>query len=266
MSKAAEYYYAAIKMAADNDTIREQNRVAALDKQKIQDAADAAQKVLDDRKKVLSDEAVAYRPTLFDQLVKDIKSGKSTAPDASQQFEDFLAKVNLTATPTEKIKFTDTGTEATTAKNKIIANTLFRDLMGREPITTDTTEYAGLLDTGFTKTELKEHIQSLPEYKSKLRSPTELGYEARLGPGDKGVYSYTSPYTGKTTSGSVTTIDDIRSQDVSNDTFIKNSGLKTLDGNIAKEQLKLQIEGESRLGRERSQAGLLQGLVGAFKF
>ena len=266
MSKAAEYYYAAIQMAADNARIAEQNRVAAEDKQRIQDAADKTQKVLDDRKQVLLDEAVTYRPTLLDQLVKDIKSGKSTAPDASQQFEDFLAKVNLTATPIEKIKFTDTGTAATTAKNKIIANTLFRDLIGREPITTDTTEYAGLLDTGFTKTELKEHIQSLPEYKSKLRSPTELGYEARLGPGDKGVYSYTSPYTGKTTSGSVTTIDDVRSQDVSNDAFTKTSGLRTLEGNIAKEQLKLQTEGESRLGRERLQAGLLQGLVSSFSF
>lgn len=266
MSKAAQYYYAAIQMAADNHRIVEENKIAEEDKRKIQAAADAAQKVLDDRKQVLLDEAVAYRPTLLDKLVKDIKAGKSTDTDASQQFEDFLAKSNLTATPTEKIKFTDTGTAATTAKNQIIANTLFRDLIGREPIETDTTEYAGLLNTGFTKTELKEHIQSLPEYKKKLRSPTELGYEARLGPGDKGMYSYTSPYTGKTTSGSVTTIDDIRSQDVSNDAFAKTSGLRTLEGNIAKEQLKLQTEGESRLGRERSQAGLLQGLVSSFSF
>ena len=56
MSKAAEYYYTAIKMAADNDAIVQQNKLAQEDKQKIQDAADAAQKVLDDRKKVLLDD------------------------------------------------------------------------------------------------------------------------------------------------------------------------------------------------------------------
>ena len=49
MSKAAEYYYTAIKMAADNDAIVQQNKLAQEDKQKIQDAADAAQKVLDVR-------------------------------------------------------------------------------------------------------------------------------------------------------------------------------------------------------------------------
>ena len=266
MSKAAEYYYAAIQMAANNDIIKEQNRIAAEDKQRIQDAADAADKVLSDRKKVILDETTANRPSSLDNLIKDIQSGKSTTTDASQQFEDLLAKGGLTATPEEKAKLTETGRAATTAKNRITASTTFRDLLGREPESEATDYFTGLLDKGFTKLDLEKDIQSYPEYKSKLRSPTELGYEARLGPGDKGVYSYTSPYTGKTTSGSVTTIDDVRSQDVSNDAFTKTSGLRTLEGNIAKEQLKLQTEGESRLGRERSQAGLLQSLVGSFNF
>jgi len=250
MSKAAEYYYAAIQMAADNDRIVEQNRIAAEDKQRIQDAADAAQKVLDDRKKVILDETTANRPSSLDNLIKDIQSGKSTTTDASQQFEDLLAKSGLTATPEERAKLTETGRAATTDKNKIIANTTFRDLLGREPESKDTDYFAGLLDKGFTTTDLEKDIQSYPEYKSKLRSPTELGYEARLGPGDKGVYSYTSPYTGKTTSGSVTLIDDIRSQDANNDAFSKTSGLKTLDASLDKERIKAQGEVALATGKQ----------------
>ena len=264
MSKAAQYYYAAIQMAADNAKIVEQNRIAAEDKQRIQDAADAAQKVLDDRKKVILDDTTANRPSSLDNLIKDIESGKSTTTDASQQFEDFLAKGGLTATPEERAKLTETGRAATTDKNKIIANTTFRDLLGREPESKDTDYFAGLLDKGFTTTDLEKDIQSYPEYKSKLRSPTELGYEARLGPGDKGVYSYTSPYTGKTTSGSVTVIDDIRSQDANNDAFSKTSGLKTLDASLDKERIKAQGEVALATGKQAGDfANQRIGLQGA---
>jgi hypothetical protein len=259
MSKAAQYYYAAIQMAADNHRIVEQNRIAEKDRKIIQDAADATQKDLADRKKVILDETTANRPSSLDNLIKDIQSGKSTATDASQQFEDLLAKSGLTATPEERAKLTETGRATTTAKNRITASTTFRDLLGREPESKDTDYFAGLLDKGFTKPDLEKDIQSYPEYKNKLRSPTELGYEARLGPGDKGVYSYKDPYTGKTISGSVTEIDDGRTKTANDEAYSKTSGLKTLEASLAQERIKAQGEIDYRLGQQAGDFALATG-------
>ena len=167
MSKAAQYYYAANQMAAHNAQIVEQNRIAEGDRKIIKDAADAVDNVLSERKKVILDDITANRPSSLDNLIKDIESGKSTTTDASQQFEDFLAKSGLTATPEEKAKLTETGRATTTAKNKIIASTTFPDLLGREPESKDTDYFAGLLDKGFTTTDLEKDIQTYPEYKSK---------------------------------------------------------------------------------------------------
>jgi hypothetical protein len=61
-------------------------------------------------------------------------------------------------------------------------------------------------------------------------------------------------------------IEEVKKSKNNYETFMYNSGLKSLEGNIQTELTKLQTEGQLKINRQSQQAGLLQGLVGSFSF
>jgi len=68
------------------------------------------------------------------------------------------------------------------------------------------------------------------------------------------------------TEGSPEDLELTKSQLSSYESFIYNSGLKSLEGSISMELDKQQNESKSRLTREQGSQNLMQGLVGAFNF
>jgi hypothetical protein len=66
--------------------------------------------------------------------------------------------------------------------------------------------------------------------------------------------------------GSPEELELAKSQLNSYESFVYNSGLKSLEGSISMELDKQQNESKSRLTREQGSQNLLQGLVGAFNF
>jgi hypothetical protein len=76
----------------------------------------------------------------------------------------------------------------------------------------------------------------------------------------------TPDFISKEFTGSAEEIESAKQSKNNYETFMYNSGLKSLEGNIQTELTKLQTEGQLKIGRQSQQAGLLQGLVGSFSF
>ena len=285
-------------MATNNASIkRDQEFQERLFNQAADKAARADQAIADQaaaRKKT----GIAGQASFVTNLKSRIGAGLITEGEAQQALEDYYGRYEIgDDTGTERKSLTDAYGEFIPGRRKLELESLYARNLKRNIKEDELTTGLAKLGKGLTLESLEDDLRATSEYTdARPGSPFEAEMESRYGGpvldaagkrtkqykfdfsklGSPTLSSDISSKTDVTAPsflsspdpyiGSAEEIEYAKGKASTYDSFLYNSGLESLKGNIAKEQLKLQTEGESRLGRERAQTGLLQGLVSSFSF
>ena len=260
------------------------------------DKAARADQAIADRAAAHKKTGIAGQASFVTNLKSRISAGLITEREAQQALEDYYGKYEIgDDAGTERKSLTDAYGEFIPGRRQLELESLYARNLKRNIKKDELTEGLAKLAKGLTLEALENDLRATPEYTdARPGSAFEAEMESRHGGpvlddagkrtkqykvdfsklGSPTLSSDISSKTDVTAPsflsspfiGTAEEIEIAKGKASTYDSFLYNSGLESLKGNIAKEQLKLQTEGESRLGRERSQAGLLQGLVGAFSF
>ena len=285
---------------ADNE-----RREARAFQQSILDRADneiKAKKEADAlEKKEKKESGEAGRPAKLANLLSQYKTGNTSLKLAKDALYDYydehglsLATINedYTALDAESIVY-----EPKRKEQKV--RSLFQNVYNRTPTAEELKDYIDPLTGKLSidpNYDIKGELESKDEYKKSIPANAfQAEMEARYGgpilttiDDPRGAGWRTGKYklnigkgptlskdistkTGITapdfiTEGSPEDLELTKSQLSSYESFVYNSGLKSLEGSINMELDKQQNESKSRLTREQGSQNLLQGLVGAFSF
>ena len=261
------------------------------EKIKAKEAADALEK--QERK----ESGAAGRSAKVANLLNQYKTGNISLGSGKQELEDYYNKYGLSlASLNEDYGALDAESLVYEPKRKEQkVRSLFQNVYNRAPQANELTDYLEKLNID-PNYDIKGALESTDEYKKSIPANAfQAEMEARYGgpiltttDDARGAGWRTGKYklniskgptlskdistkTGITapdfiTEGSPEDLELTKSQLSSYESFIYNSGLKSLEGSISMELDKQQNESKSRLTREQGGQNLMQGLVGAFNF
>ena len=265
------------------------------EKIRAKEAADALEK------KELKDSGEAGRPAKLANLLSEYKTGYTSLKSGKQALDDYYLAHGLSrATLDEDYKALDAESLVYEPKRKEQkVRSLFQNVYNRAPTEEELKDYIDPLTGKLSidpNYDIKATLESKDEYKKSIPANAfQAEMEARYGgpilttaDDAKGAGWRTGKYklnigkgptlskdistkTGITapdfiTEGSPEDLELTKSQLSSYESFMYNSGLKSLEGSISMELDKQQNESKSRLTREQGSQNLMQGLVGAFNF
>ena len=273
--------------------------------QNILDRADAKIKAKEEadalEKKELKESGEAGRPAKLANLLSEYKTGYTSLKLGKQALDDYYHAHGLSrATLQDDYKALDAEAIVYEPKRKEQkVRSLFQNVYNRAPTEEELKDYIDPLTGKLSidpNYDIKAALESKDEYKKSIPANAfQAEMEARYGGpilttanDTKGAGWRTGKYklnigkgptlskdistkTGITapdfiTEGSPEDLELTKSQLSSYESFIYNSGLKSLEGSISMELDKQQNESKSRLTREQGSQNLMQGLVGAFNF
>ena len=265
------------------------------EKIKAKEEADALEK------KELKDSGEAGRPAKLANLLSQYKTGNISLGSGKQELEDYYNKYGLSlASLNEDYGALDAESLVYEPKRKEQkVRSLFQNVYNRAPQAKELTDYLDKLNID-PNYDIKGALESKDEYKKSIPANAfQAEMEARYvrpvfttADDPKGADWRTGEYIfnfakGPTLSKDISTKTGIptpdfitkgsytgspeelelaKSQLNSYESFVYNSGLKSLEGSISMELDKQQNESKSKLTREQGSQNLLQGLVGAFNF
>ena len=265
------------------------------EKIRAKEAADALEK------KELKDSGEAGRPAKLANLLSEYKTGYTSLKLGKQALDDYYHAHGLSrATLQDDYKALDAEAIVYEPKRKEQkVRSLFQNVYNRTPTAEELKDYIDPLTGKLSidpNYDIKATLESKDEYKKSIPANAfQAEMEARYGgpilttiDDARGAGWRTGKYklnigkgptlskdistkTGITapdfiTEGSPEDLELTKSQLSSYESFIYNSGLKSLEGSISMELDKQQNESKSRLTREQGGQNLMQGLVGAFSF
>ena len=288
-----------MNLSAQN-AVNERNDARAFE-QSILDKADAKIKAKEAadalEKQERRESGAAGRPAKVANLLNQYKTGNISLGSGKQELEDYYNKYGLSlASLNEDYGALDAESLVYEPKRKEQkVRSLFQNVYNRAPQANELTDYLEKLNID-PNYDIKGALESTDEYKKSIPANAfQAEMEARYGgpilttaDDTKGAGWRTGKYklnigkgptlskdistkTGITapdfiTEGSPEDLELTKSQLSSYESFMYNSGLKSLEGSISMELDKQQNESKSRLTREQGSQNLMQGLVGAFNF
>ena len=252
-------------------------------------------------KKELKESGEAGRPAKLANLLSEYKTGYTSLKLGKQALDDYYREHGLSRdTLNEDYKALDAESLVYEPKRKEQkVRSLFQNVYNRTPTAEELKDYIDPLTGKLSidpNYDIKGELESKNEYKKSIPANAfQAEMEARYGgpilttiDDPRGAGWRTGKYklnigkgptlskdistkTGITapdfiTEGSPEDLELTKSQLSSYESFVYNSGLKSLEGSINMELDKQQNESKSRLTREQGSQNLLQGLVGAFNF
>ena len=265
------------------------------EKIKAKEEADALEK------KEKKESGEAGRPAKLANLLSEYKTGYTSLKSGKQALDDYYREHGLSkATLNEDYGALDAESLVYEPKRKEQkVRSLFQNVYNRAPQAKELTDYLDKLNID-PNYDIKGALESKDEYKKSIPANAfQAEMEARYvrpvfttADDPKGADWRTGEYIfnfakGPTLSKDISTKTGIptpdfitkgsytgspeelelaKSQLNSYESFVYNSGLKSLEGSISMELDKQQNESKSKLTREQGSQNLLQGLVGAFNF
>jgi hypothetical protein len=257
--------------------------------------ADAETARRDAKEKERKDAGTAGKPTYIANVQRRLEQGLIGEETAQKLIEDYNTKYDLAPDVNDYTGITDAYSKFAPKKREAELSSAYQRLLGRPINAGELTAGQSQLALGRTIGDIEKDIESTSEYKkARPGSAFEAEQEARYGGpvldatgARTGRYKFnfgtgtlpqlsadltsktgiTAPgFIGKDFTGSAEEIEDAKNSKNNYETFMYNSGLKSLEGNIQTELTKLQTEGQIKVGKQQEQYGLLKGLVGAFSF
>jgi len=257
--------------------------------------ADAETARRDAKEKERKDAGTAGKPTYIANVQRRLEQGLIGEETAQKLIEDYNTKYDLAPDVNDYTGITDAYSKFAPKKREAELSSAYQRLLGRPINAGELTAGQSQLALGRTIGDIEKDIESTSEYKkARPGSAFEAEQEARYGGpvldatgARTGKYKFnfgtgtlpqlsadltsktgiTAPgFIGKEFTGSAEEIADARNSKNNYETYMYNSGLKSLEGNIQTELTKLQTEGQIKVGKQQEQYGLLKGLVGAFSF
>lgn len=235
------------------------------------------------------------KSTYIANVQKRLGAGLIGEEAAQKLVEDYYTKYDLAPSTDDYSGITKTYEEFAPKQRAAQLSSAYQRLLGRQATSDELAAGQSQMGLGRTIGDVEQDIQATAEYKKQRPgSAFEAEMEARYGgpvldeTGTRtGRYKFnfgggtlpqlssdlvakagvkTPDFIGKEFTGSAEEIESAKQSKNNYETFMYNSGLKSLEGNIQTELTKLQTEGQLKIGRQSQQAGLLQGLVGSFSF
>lgn len=260
-----------------------------------QTKADAETARLADKEKERKTAGTAGKPTYIANVQRRLEQGLIGEDTAQKLIEDYNTKYDLAPDVNDYTGVTDAYSKFAPKKREVELSSAYQRLLGRSIKADELTAGQSQLALGRTIGDIEKDIEATSEYKkARPGSAFEAEQEARYGGpvldatgARTGKYKFnfgtgtlpqlsanltsqtgiTAPgFIGKEFTGSAEEIADARDSKNNYETYMYNSGLKSLEGNIQTELTKLQTEGQIKVGKQQEQYGLLKGLVGAFSF
>jgi hypothetical protein len=260
-----------------------------------QERADKETVRRDAKEKERKDAGTAGKPTYIANVQRRLEQGLIGEETAQKLIEDYNTKYDLAPDVNDYTGITDAYSKFAPKKREAELSSAYQRLLGRPINAGELTAGQSQLALGRTIGDIEKDIESTSEYKkARPGSAFEAEQEARYGGpvldatgARTGKYKFnfgtgtlpqlsadltsktgiTAPgFIGKEFTGSAEEIADARDSKNNYETYMYNSGLKSLEGNIQTELTKLQTEGQIKVGKQQEQYGLLKGLVGAFSF
>jgi len=235
------------------------------------------------------------KSTYIANVQKRLGAGLIGEEAAQKLVEDYYTKYDLAPSTDDYSGITKTYEEFAPKQRAAQLSSSYQRLLGRQATSDELAAGQSQMGLGRTIGDVEQDIQATAEYKKQRPgSAFEAEMEARYGgpvldeTGTRtGRYKFnfgggtlpqlssdlvakagvkTPDFIGKEFTGSAEEIESAKQSKNNYETFMYNSGLKSLEGNIQTELTKLQTEAQLKIGRQSQQAGLLQGLVGSFSF
>ncbi|NBQ98500.1 MAG: hypothetical protein EBU12_09870, partial [Microbacteriaceae bacterium] len=237
----------------------------------------------------------AGKSTYIANVQRRLGAGLIGEDTAQKLVEDYYTKYDLAPSTDDYAGITKTYEEFAPKQRSAQLSAAYQRLLGRQATPGELLEGQSQMGLGRTIGDIEQDIQASTEYKKQRPgSAFEAEMEARYGgpvldeTGTRtGRYKFnfgsgtlpqlskdlsakigiqTPDFIGKEFTGSAEEIEAAKQSKNNYETFMYNSGLKSLEGNIETELTKLQTESQLKIGRQSQQAALLQGLVGTFNF
>lgn len=240
----------------------------------------------------------AGRPGYIANVKRRLSSGLIGEESAQKLVEDYYTKYELAPAANELEDITKTYQEFAPKRREADISAAYQRLLGRAPTGEELTRNQQQMSLGRTTGDVEQDIQGTTEYKkARPSSAFEAEMEARYGgpvlddTGTRtGKYKYnfgtgalpglTADLISKTSvttpgflapgapvfTGSAEEIEGAKQSKNNYESFLYNSGLKSLEGNISTELTKLRTEGDLKIGKQQGQYGLLASTIGAFNF
>jgi hypothetical protein len=237
----------------------------------------------------------AGKSTYIANVQRRLGAGLIGEEAAQKLVEDYYTKYDLAPSTDDYSGITKAYEEFAPKQRAAQLSSSYQRLLGRQATSDELTAGQSQMGLGRTIGDIEQDIQATAEYKKQRPgSAFEAEMEARYGgpvldeTGTRtGRYKFnfgggtlpqlssdlvaksgvkTPDFIGKEFTGSAEEIESAKQSKNNYETFMYNSGLKSLEGNIQTELTKLQTEGQLKIGRQSQQAGLLQGLVSSFSF
>ena len=260
-----------------------------------QTKADAETARLADKEKERKTAGTAGKPTYIANVQRRLEQGLIGEDTAQKLIEDYNTKYDLAPDVNDYTGVTDAYSKFAPKKREVELSSTYQRLLGRSITAGELSAGQSQLALGRTIGDIEKDIEATSEYKkARPGSAFEAEQEARYGGpvldatgARTGKYKFnfgtgtlpqlsanltsqtgiTAPgFIGKEFTGSAEEIADARDSKNNYETYMYNSGLKSLEGNIQTELTKLQTEGQIKVNKQQEQYGLLKGLVGAFSF
>jgi len=260
-----------------------------------QTKADAETARLADKEKERKTAGTAGKPTYITNVQRRLEQGLIGEDTAQKLIEDYNTKYDLAPDVNDYTGITDAYSKFAPKKREVELSSAYQRLLGRSIKADELTAGKDQLALGRTIGDIEKDIEATSEYKkARPGSAFEAEQEARYGGpvldatgARTGKYKFnfgtgtlpqlsanltsqtgiTAPgFIGKEFTGSAEEIANARDSKNNYETFMYNSGLRSLEGNIQTELTKLQTEGQIKANKQQEQYGLLKGLVGAFSF
>jgi hypothetical protein len=257
--------------------------------------ADAAEKRLADQAAERKAGGIAGKSTYIANVKTRLEQGLIGEETAQKLIEDYNTKYDLAPDVNDYTGVTEAYSKFAPKKREVELSSAYQRLLGRSIKADELTAGQSQLALGRTIGDIEKDIEATSEYKkARPGSAFEAEQETRYGGpvldatgARTGKYKFnfgtgtlpqlsadltsktgiTAPgFIGKEFTGSAEEIADARDSKNNYETYMYNSGLKSLEGNIQTELTKLQTEGQIKVGKQQEQYGLLKGLVGAFSF
>jgi len=235
------------------------------------------------------------KSTYIANVQRRLGAGLIGEETAQKLVEDYYTKYDLAPSTDDYSGITKTYEEFAPKQRAAQLGSAYQRLLGRQATSDELAAGQSQMGLGRTIGDIEQDIQATAEYKKQRPgSAFEAEMEARYGgpvldeTGTRtGRYKFnfgggtlpqlssdlvakagvkTPDFIGKEFTGSAEEIESAKQSKNNYETFMYNSGLKSLEGNIQTELTKLQTEGQLKINRQSQQAGLLQGLVGSFSF
>jgi hypothetical protein len=260
-----------------------------------QTKADAETARLDRKEAERKSAGTAGKSTYIANVKTRLEQGLIGEETAQKLIEDYNTKYDLAPDVNDYTGVTEAYSKFAPKKREAELSSAYQRLLGRSIKADELTAGQSQLALGRTVGDIEKDIEATSEYKkARPGSAFEAEQEARYGGpvldatgARTGKYKFnfgtgtlpqlsadltsktgiTAPgFIGKEFTGSAEEIADARDSKNNYETYMYNSGLKSLEGNIQTELTKLQTEGQIKVGKQQEQYGLLKGLVGAFSF